>query len=459
MEDSSGKKPTRSRLGRSYHLARLATDTSARVALGMAKRAVGKGEEGQEPPDMEEHRRIAARAAEVLGGMKGLAMKAGQIVSYVDDWIPEEVRPAYQGALTKLQARAPIVPLADMLNVFIDEVGEPPDEVFQSFDEEPIAAASIGQVYRAVLPTGEPVAVKIQYPGIDDVIRSDLKNLGLLESVMRASTLGRLDVSQSLHDIKLKINEELDYRTEAANQTRFRELYRDHPRIVIPRVHEAYSHRRVLTSDLLSGQGYYEFLAGASQAEKDDAATVLYEFVFGSFHRHGVFNADPHPGNYLFLPDGRVGFLDFGCVQQYDLEVPLNFQRLVKLLWQGRDDEVREGLPHALGYPGEASEEEKQFFFDYVTYLWRPIREDRPFTYDESFTRDIYSNTYRGVRLGAKMALTKGYPDTERRGLALLNRLQFGFTSILVGMRATANWNRAMRGFFAHHEPVAADGA
>lgn len=451
----AGDKPSSSRLGRTYRLARLATDTSARFALGMAKRAVGSAESGASA-DLEQHRKIAARAVEILGSMKGLAMKVGQIVSYVDDWIPEDVRPAYQGVLTKLQAKAPIVPLAEMLNVFIDEVGEPPDEVFKSFDEDPIAAASIGQVYRAQLPTGELVAVKIQYPGIDKVIKSDLKNLDLLEAVMRASTMGRFNVSQSLEDIKSKINEELDYRQEVANQNRFREIYKDHPRIVIPRVYEEFSHTRVMTSELIEGQTYYEFRDSATQAEKNASSRTLYEFVFGTFHEHGMFNADPHPGNYVFLSDARVGFLDFGCVQQFDLEVPGNFRRLAQLMWEGKTDEVRAGLPDALGYPGEASEEEMDFFFDYVTYLWRPILEDRDFCYDESFTKDIFKNTYQGVRLGAKMTLKKGYPDTERRGLALLNRLQFGFISILAGLRAENNWHRLIKVHFERYDEIVA---
>lgn len=447
------KGPSQGRLARTYRLARLATDTSARLAFGMAKNAVGSGSVSPVEIDIEDHRKIAARMAEILGGMKGLAMKAGQVLSYVDDWMPDEVRPTYSGVLSSLQAGAPKVPLSEMLNVFVDEVGEPPDEVFASFDEEPIAAASIGQVYRAVLPTGEPVAVKIQYPGIARAIQSDLKNLDMLEAVLRASTLGRFDVTRSLQDIKSKISEELDYDNEARNQARFSALYRNHPAIVIPRIHEEYSRKRVLTTELLEGRTYQQIKAEASQEERDRLGQVLYEFVFGSFHRHGLFNADPHPGNYIFLPDGRVGFLDFGCVQEFSLDVPRGFQRLVSRLWAGDEQAVRDGLPAALGYPGDASDEEKDFFFDYVTYLWRPIVEDRPFRYDEAYTREVYRRTASGVRLGAKVTMTRGYPDTEQRGLALLNRLQFGFASILAGLRSEANWHRQLKSYF-HEEAV-----
>ena len=449
-EESSG--PTQSRLGRTIKLARLAGHTSAHLAMGMATRAVGGEADTEER--LEQHRRMATRAVEILGGMKGLAMKAGQVLSYVDDWMPDDVRPAYREVLSRLQSRAPRVPLAEMLNVFVDEIGEPPDEVFAEFDEEPIAAASIGQVYRAVLKSGEPVAVKIQYPGIAKAIESDLKNLHLLEQVMRASTFGRLDVQRSLHDVRAKIEEELDYGVEAANQRRFAALYAGHPTIVIPRVFEGYSRKRVLTTELLQGRTYQQFKAEVPQEVRDRVALTLYEFVFGSFHRHGLFNADPHPGNYLFLPDERVGFLDFGCVQDFPLQVPGNFRRLVQRLWAGDESGVRERLPAALGYPGAPSEEEKDFFFDYVTYLWQPIREDRPFRYTEEYTREVYRRTYAGVRLGAKVTLSRqgGYPDTEHRGLALLNRLQFGFASILAGLQAEGNWHRLLKGFFAEAE-------
>lgn len=171
--------------------------------------------------------------------------------------------------------------------------------------------------------------------------------------------------------------------------------------------------------------------------------------MFGTFHRFGLFNADPHPGNYVFMPDGRVGFLDFGCVQQFPLELPGRFRFLVGRLWNGEVAVVRDGLPEALGYPNpDPSEEEKAFFFDYVMTLWRPILEDRPFRYDGDYAREIYRRTATGVKLGAKVTLTKGYPDTEHRGLALLNRLQFGFTSILTGLEAEANWHRLLKGFF-----------
>ncbi|MBL4844460.1 MAG: AarF/ABC1/UbiB kinase family protein, partial [Planctomycetes bacterium] len=445
---AKGQKPPASRLGRTVQLARLATGTGARLALGLARRATQSSEQsGASEGELADHRQAALHAVKILGNMKGLAMKAGQIVSYVDDWMPDDVRPAYQEILTSLQSNAPVVPLAEMLNVFIDEVGEPPDEVFRSFDDEPIASASIGQVYRAELPDGTPVAVKIQYPGIAEVIASDLKNLGLLEAVIRRSTLGKLDISQSLNDIRSKIHEELDYEREATSQERFRELYAHDDRIVIPEVYREFSTRRVLTSELLVGETYYEFRDNHPQEEIDRTSEVLYEFVFGSFHRHGLFNADPHPGNYVFLGEGRVGFLDFGCVQEFPIEVPNGFGELVRAWWRGDEAFVREHLPKALGYPGDAPDDAKDFMFRYVTYLWRPIHKDEPFRYSDEYTREVYAQTASGAKIGARITWSEGYPDTEHRGLAMLNRLQFGFTSVLAGLRAEANWHRLLARF------------
>ena len=137
--------------------------------------------------------------------------------------------------------------------------------------------------------------------------------------------------------------------------------------------------------------------------------------------------------------------------------MPEGFRRLLARLWHDDLDAVREGLPAALGYPGVASEEEKDFIRDYVLYMWRPVRTDAPFCYDEHYTKEVFRRTYSGVRLGAKVALKKGYPDTETRGLALLNRLQFGFASILGGLRAEANWHRQFRGYFTDAEWKALD--
>lgn len=444
---TKGEKPPASRLGRTVQLARLATGTGARLALGLAKRAAQSGEDGPSEGELSDHRQAALHAVKILGNMKGLAMKAGQIVSYVDDWMPDDVRPAYQEVLTTLQAKAPVVPLAEMLNVFVDEVGEPPDEVFRNFDDEPIASASIGQVYRAELPDGTKVAVKIQYPDIAEVIRSDLKNLKLLEAVIRRSTMGKLDISQSLDDIRSKIDEELDYLREADNQERFSQLYAHDDRIVIPRVYRDFSTRRVLTTELLEGETYYEFRDNHEQDEIDATAEVLYEFVFGTFHRHGLFNADPHPGNYVFLGEGRVGFLDFGCVQDFPIEVPNAFGALVRAWWRGDEAYVREHLPNALGYPGDAPDDAKDFMLRYVTYLWRPVHKDEPFRYCDEYTREVYKQTASGAKVGARITWSEGYPDTEHRGLAMLNRLQFGFTSILAGLKAEANWHSLLKSF------------
>jgi len=264
------------------------------------------------------HERTAERYAELLGHSKGVLMKAGQMFSLIDAGTVGggELSP-YQRALTRLQADAP--PMAPELarEVARTELGRPVDEVFAEFTDEPMAAASIGQVHRAVLPDGRPVAVKVQYPGVAEAIRADLANTELLTTVIRfasAATGPMPDLRQSAREISARITEEIDYRHEAANITAFATLYRDHPFIRIPEVVPDASSDRVLTMTYLDGLDW----AAARQADqelKNTWAEVIARMVTGSYRHASMFHADPHPGNYRFGLDGTVGFVDFGCVK------------------------------------------------------------------------------------------------------------------------------------------------
>ena len=204
-------------------------------------------------------------------------------------------------------------------DVLQSDLGRPVDELFAEFTEQPMAAASIGQVHRAVLHDGREVAVKIQYPGAAEAIRDDLANTELLATFLRlvdsaSGTAMRPDVRQITREIAVRISEEIDYRHEAANITAFSELYRDHPFIRIPEVIDEASGDRVLTMTYLDGMDW----AAAQQADQDlknTWAEAIFRFAGGSVRHANLFNADPHPGNYCFNANGQVGFVDFGCVQ------------------------------------------------------------------------------------------------------------------------------------------------
>lgn len=268
------------------------------------------------------HERTADRYVELLGHSKGVLMKAGQLVSMVDAAAvgAGELSP-YQKALTRLQADAPPMDSALALEILQAQLGRPIDAVFAEIAAQPMAAASIGQVHRAVLHDGREVAVKIQYPGVAQAIRDDLSNTELLATVFRfaAGAAGSLgvampDIDEVAGEISARISEEVDYRREAANITAFSKLYRGHPFIRVPDVIPEASTDQVLTMTYLDGLDWAA-AQHADQGLKDTWAEVIARFVTGSYRHANLFHADPHPGNYRFGDDGTVGFVDFGCVK------------------------------------------------------------------------------------------------------------------------------------------------
>jgi predicted unusual protein kinase regulating ubiquinone biosynthesis (AarF/ABC1/UbiB family) len=292
------------------------------------------------------HERTAAGYAELLGHSKGVLMKAGQVLSMVDtSSIGDGKFSAYQRALSRLQADAPPMDPVLAKEVLEADLGRPAGEVFAEFTDKPMAAASIGEVHRAVLHDGRDVAVKIQYPGAAEAIRADLANTELLATLFRfatsaAGTAMRPDVRQITREVAARIFEETDYRHEAANITAFSELYRGHPFIQIPEVIDEASGDRVLTMTYLDGLDW----AAAQQADQDlknTWAEVIHRFVIGSFQHANLFHGDPHPGNYRFGPDGHVGFVDFGCIKVLPERQRRKFVELNRATIDGRKDDLR----------------------------------------------------------------------------------------------------------------------
>ncbi|MEO5724712.1 MAG: AarF/ABC1/UbiB kinase family protein, partial [Ilumatobacteraceae bacterium] len=266
--------------------------------------------------DRELELRTAEAVTERLGNMKGALMKLGQMASYIDEGMPAPMR----DALGALQANAPAMSSELAAEVIEREFGSPPDKLFVEWDPIPIAAASIGQVHRAIAvdPVSgveRAVAVKVQYPGVGDAIASDLRNADLLGALLRRG-FGSLDPEEMVAEVKERIVEELDYRLEAANQQLFAARYRGHPFIHVPDVLPTFSTGRVMTSELVTGATFQELLTW-DQSQRDQAGECLFRFVFRSLYGMHAFNGDPHPGNYLFHGDGRITFLDFGLVKHF----------------------------------------------------------------------------------------------------------------------------------------------
>jgi predicted unusual protein kinase regulating ubiquinone biosynthesis (AarF/ABC1/UbiB family) len=292
------------------------------VAAGQAIRAagthvtnVGRSKEGRQAALERRHVEAMEQIVDALGHMKGAAMKLGQVLSFLDvGVVPDEYREEFQHKLGRLRDAAPTVTFKQMRKVIEQELGEKLADVFEEFDEDPIAAASIGQVYRATLLDGRAVAVKVQYPGVAAAVRADMGNLGLILRLLKRIAPG-MDSNAIAKEIRDRIEEELDYELEASNQRTMARIYRGHPFIVVPDVITSLSHERVMVSEYVHGTGFEE-LKRYPHEQRDRIGEILFRFYFGSLYRHHQFSGDPHPGNSLLLDNGRMAFIDFGLFKR-----------------------------------------------------------------------------------------------------------------------------------------------
>jgi predicted unusual protein kinase regulating ubiquinone biosynthesis (AarF/ABC1/UbiB family) len=267
-----------------------------------------------------EEQRTAALVNELvdqLSRMRGAAMKVGQMISMVElDGLPEEQQDELQRKLATLRDGIPPVPFARLEKLLRKELGAPLSNVFSDFDEQAFAAASIGQVHRATTVDGDEVVVKVQYPGVAEAVETDLRNAMLLVPLVKRLAPG-LDAKALAAEMRERIGEELDYELEAQNQRRIERLMRGHPFISVPRVYTDLSTRRVLVSEYVEGERFEEVRRGG-EAERDRYGEIVFRFFFGLLYRDRIALGDPHPGNYLLRPDGRVCFLDFGLLREID---------------------------------------------------------------------------------------------------------------------------------------------
>src|SRR5689334_779455 len=244
----------------------------------------------------------AEQIVAALGTMKGAAMKLGQVMSFLDvGLVPEEFREQFQAKLAELRDAAPKVSFKDMKKVIEQEYSEPIDDVFETFDPVPVAAASIGQVYKARLDDGRDVAVKVQYPGVGAAVRADMQNLGMILRLMKSIAPG-LDVKDTAEEIRSRIGDELDYELEATNQRALARIYRGHPFIHVPEVVNGLTREKVMVSEFVAGVGF-DTLKETDQETRDRVGEIVFRFYFGCMYRHRQFSGDPHPGNFLLLPD------------------------------------------------------------------------------------------------------------------------------------------------------------
>jgi predicted unusual protein kinase regulating ubiquinone biosynthesis (AarF/ABC1/UbiB family) len=359
--------------------------------------------------------------------MKGVLMKLGQMASYVDDGLS----PAARRTLSRLQDSVPPMSPDLAAQVVTEELGRPPEQAFATWDPQPIAAASIGQVHRAITLDGRAVAVKVQYPGIAETIEADLGNVALLRRMLKITAPAQ-DVEALIAELRERIAEELDYRREARNQQRFADYYDGHPTIRVPRIVPELSTRRVVTSELADGARFAE-LAGWSQAERDLAAETIYRFVFRSLYEAHAFNGDPHPGNYLFHGGGRVTFLDFGLVKHFTAEEMAPLAAMVKHLCVDDDpDGFRRAMVQA-GFLVPDAPVSTPLVVEHMAVFYDTVRERGPRTMTGEYATSV---TRRFFDFRSPLASYARIP----RSYVILQRINLGLFALLAELSATADW-------------------
>jgi predicted unusual protein kinase regulating ubiquinone biosynthesis (AarF/ABC1/UbiB family) len=386
------------------------------------------------------HLDTALKIASTLGEMKGAAMKLGQLASFVDtDFLPDEYREIYQEQLAKLRTSAPAMPWEKVVAVLEAEYrDERIDELFQDIEQEAFAAASIGQVHRATLHDGRPVAVKVQYPGVAEALESDLQNMGMIVRLGKALAPG-LDPKAIAEELRERVMEELDYEYEAQNQRAFSRAYRRHPFIYVPDVLTRLSRRRVLVTEYVEGLGF-EDVKRLDQDQRDRFGEIVFRFSFGSIYHLQHFNADPHPGNYILLDDGRVAFLDFGMTKRLDPEQIELEQRAVDAAVRRDPGALRSAL-HDLGFVKNPSKLDCERLLEHVLVVGGWYMEDREIEISPQRVMKVIESTSDPRSEYYDLMRRESIPAEELMG----RRMETGVLAVLGQLRAKRNWYRIMR--------------
>jgi predicted unusual protein kinase regulating ubiquinone biosynthesis (AarF/ABC1/UbiB family) len=448
MARENEKIPT-SRVRRTATVATLAASEAVKQ-FGTRAANVTRGEEASEEALSRRQLETAKQIVAVLGTMKGAAMKLGQVMSFLDmGLVPEEHREEFQRELSKLRDAAPTVSFKQMKRVIEEDLDEPISEVFASFDEEPIAAASIGQVYRATLKKdGREVAVKVQYPGVASAVRADMQNLDMIMRLLKRMTPG-MDVKAITEEIRERIVEELDYELEAQNQRSLARIFAGHPFIVVPEVISSLSRERVLVSEFVSGVGFEE-LKERSQAERDRIGEIVFRFFLGCLYRHRQFSGDPHPGNFMLLDDGRIAFLDFGLFKRMDSE-PVELELACQRAVAEGDALALHSLLGGSGFLPDPERVDPEHLLSFIRdAIWWYTTVDEPVQLTPEIATEVMiqssdprSDYFREMR----------HQDMRPEHL-FGRRMEMLTLAVLSQLRARANWHRIAREWMYGDEPV-----
>ncbi|MDH3299375.1 MAG: AarF/ABC1/UbiB kinase family protein [Acidimicrobiia bacterium] len=421
-------------IARNLRLARLATRSGRRYAFHRARRTFASVER-QIELDEAFQMRTASDVTRELGNMKGAMMKLGQMASYLDTGLPDNVK----ASLASLQSDAPPMSPELAARQIVDNLGAPPEKLFAEWDPQPIAAASIGQVHRAITTDGRAVAVKVQYPGVAEAVRSDLANAGWIFGGIAAMFPG-VDSEPIVDEIKNRLVEELDYGQEAANQRMFADYFRGHPYITVPDVVDEYCADQVLTTELAVGHRFNEVVTW-SRHERDLAAETLFRFSFGAIYQLHSFNGDPHPGNYLFRPGGQITFLDFGLVKRFDESETKLFQDLIIEMVLRKSPQGFRRMVEDVGILAPGVDLDDELVYEYFSYYYRYVLDDEPTTIDAAYAAHGVEHLFN----------TNGpYRDLMQHlnvppAFVVIQRITLGLMGLFAELEATANWQAIAR--------------
>lgn len=417
-------------LARTARLAGLPISAAGRLTLGLGQRLIGRD---RDDIVADVQRRTAEQLFEVLGTLKGGAMKFGQALSVYEAAIPEEYAAPYRQALTKLQNAAPPMSTAAVHRVLDEQLGTAWRDRFTSFEDEAAAAASIGQVHRGVWRDGRQVAIKIQYPGAAGALKADLDQLTRF-----APLLGRLmpgvEVRPLVTELRDRVMEELDYAQEADNQRAFAAAFAHDPDFLVPKV--VASAPKVLVSEWVDGVGLAQIIEHGTQPERDRAAELLAELHFSAPQRVGLLHADPHPGNYRLTADSRLAVIDFGSVARLPDGTPRIIGQVSRLALDGDADAVLAAL-RAAGFVPDGYHPDPAALMNYVAPLTEPLRGEQ-FHFDRAWMQHQAATMADLSTAESKLARHLNLPPAY----LMIHRVTLGSLGVLCQLDATAPFRR-----------------
>jgi predicted unusual protein kinase regulating ubiquinone biosynthesis (AarF/ABC1/UbiB family) len=436
------------RVRRTARVWRLMARNGVRFVVHRGRRLFSRGEQRLKLDD-----RFTIRTAEdvarELGNMKGAMMKFGQLLGFIMEALPAEA----QQALATLQSDAPPMAPEAAEAVVAAELGAPPHRVFVDWSATPVAAASVGQVHRAVTRDGRDVAVKVQYPGVGDAIETDLDNTEGLYRLVGAFALKGLDTKGLVDELRARMLEELDYRLEAANQREFADHFAGHPFIRIPHVDTATSTGRVLTTEWIDGMGFADFLETATTAAKQRAGESIWRFAQYAVNDMRAFNGDPHPGNYRFSTDGSVTFLDFGLVKRWTIEEWEHLQPSLEAIVFHRDPERLLAAMESVGFLRPNHGLAADTVYEYVSTPYTPYLTDR-FQFTRDFVKDAMATIIDVKGPHAQVIERLNMPPS----FVILDRVVWGVSAILGKLEVEAPWRAMMLEYLHGEAPATAMG-